>query len=159
MIFFEPTPQFVDWLVEYAAGRMIFDVGCGDGYLLRLLVGRGQKALGIEPFWYEKEGFDIKLPVMPMAVQSCSVIRRSPGLVIIARPDHGGWVEWVPHNAHPDSEVLYISKPSNAEVDFGGYELVKLKAPRCPVEAVYRIDRTNMPFMSPLAEITPLCAA
>jgi hypothetical protein len=68
-----------------------------------------------------------------------------PGLIIMARPDHGGWVEKVVRWAHRDSEILYITKPENIDVDLPGFKLKVVDAPECNCEQVFQVDRTKMP--------------
>ena len=109
MMFFEPTAEFIQWLVARANKRIIYDCGSGDGHLLRLLLAKHQRAMGIEPYWDMKDTYDPLLPVLPMRVQHVSALREYPGLIVIARPDHGGWVNELIDLAHRDSEILYIS--------------------------------------------------
>lgn len=141
MIFFEPTPQFITWLVKHADKRVIYDCGSGEAHLLKLLIASRQRVIGIEPYWDIKEAYDPQLPVIPMCVQETSMLRKHTGLIVIARPDHSGWVEWIVENAHPESEILYISKPSNLEVDLPNSKYLQLKCPVCPVENVYQVQR------------------
>jgi 16S rRNA A1518/A1519 N6-dimethyltransferase RsmA/KsgA/DIM1 with predicted DNA glycosylase/AP lyase activity len=39
----------VRWLKEHANGRLIIDVGCGQGHLVNMLKREGARAMGIEP--------------------------------------------------------------------------------------------------------------
>jgi hypothetical protein len=141
VIFFKPSNKFVAWLIGYAGDRIIYDCGCGDAHLLRLLLDGGAKAMGIELLWAAREGYDPMLPVLPLGVDRCSGIREHAALIIIARPDHGGWAAGIESFAHPDSEILYISKPENVQVDFPLHDLQLVKSPACPVEKVYRVTR------------------
>lgn len=146
MCFFKPTTLFADWLLDYARDRIVYDCGCGDGVLLSMLVARKCKAIGVEPFWAGRVTRSaINLPVMPVTVQRCRLLRTHRGLILIARPDHSGWCEWLCHHAHPDSEVLYIGKPENTDVDLPDWGLDVVDAPECAEEVVYRVDRINRP--------------
>lgn len=145
MVFFNATNLFVQWLKDRANGRMIFDCGSGDGDLLRKLINAKVKAVGIEPFWGDRTAFDPCLPVIPTTVQRCSLIRSTEALIVIARPDHSGWTYWVAHNAHPQSEILYIGKPENLEVDMDGWTMEVMDSPSCEEELVYRVDRQQQP--------------
>ena len=51
MIFFRPDNDMIDWLVEYADGRLICEVGCGSCVVLAKLADAGAKVIGIEPDW------------------------------------------------------------------------------------------------------------
>ena len=50
MIFFRPTPEFIDWLINYANGRTIVDIGCGEGYVIHLIRQKYKNVVGIEPY-------------------------------------------------------------------------------------------------------------
>lgn len=146
MVFFRPSKRFVGWLIKQADGRIIYDVGCGDAYLLRRLLERGAKALGIEPWWDTLDGYDPRLPVLPLKAQECSALREHPGLVVFARPCHSGFVEDTVDTVHPDSEILYITVPANYdnEIDLDKSTLKELPAPTCvDGEKVYRVLRNN----------------
>lgn len=141
MTFFEPSDAYIKWLGKYTNLRITIDCGSGDGDLVRKLLKEGVKALGIEPFWVSRACYNPMLPVLASTVQRCKTIKDKECLILIARPDHSGWVSWVAHNAHPKSEILYISKPSNCEVDLEGWKLIQLETPPCNEEQTYRIAR------------------
>lgn len=48
--FFDPNKEFVNWIKDYANGRIIFDIGCGNGHFLKELKRAGHhKLIGIDP--------------------------------------------------------------------------------------------------------------
>ena len=127
MIFFEPTKSFLSWLTAYAAGRVVYDVGCGDAHLVRLLLARNVKVMGIDPWWPESEHYDLLLPVLPLEAARCSALKQTPGLVLFCRPCHSGFAAQTETFVHPKSEVLYIGLPRNRNVDFDFRRLRPLK--------------------------------
>lgn len=144
MVFFEPSEAFVAWLAAHAAGRVVVDCGCGDGDLLRRLLARGVKAIGVDPWWALKDGFDPRLQVLPLPAQKAGFIHSHPAVLVVARPDHGGWVDELVDHAHPGSEILYVGKPCNVREDLVDREVEEVvDAPPCLVERVYRVVRDN----------------
>jgi SAM-dependent methyltransferase len=49
VVLFKPDLVMTKWLAEYAKGRLIIDVGCGQGHLVRMLKMKGARAIGFEP--------------------------------------------------------------------------------------------------------------
>lgn len=50
-IFFEPDTDFVNWIIDRADGRIIFDIGCGSAHFLKELKRNGHHGLiGIDPY-------------------------------------------------------------------------------------------------------------
>lgn len=99
--------------------------------------------MGVEPLWghwYHGRPGEL-LPVLPMRVERCGAFKNHAWLIIIARPDHGGWTEWAVSNAHPGSEILYIGKPANVPIDLPDVPVEVVGAPPCPEEQVYRVRR------------------
>lgn len=146
MVFFKPSDEYIDWLVARAAGRLIFDLGSGDGHLTRLLVAKKQPTCGVEPYWYGRDTYDPRLPVIQKPVQICGLLSKFQALVVMARPDHGGWVDWVARYVHPESECLYITRTSNAltGVDLPYETLTELDTPYCTYERTYLVDRAKL---------------
>jgi chaperonin GroEL len=79
----------------------------------------------------------------------CSVLRTHAGLVLFCRPDHTGWVADAVRTVHPDSEVLYVSKPGNRHVDLPEYRTEVVAAPGLGVELVYRVLKPYPEFSRP----------
>jgi SAM-dependent methyltransferase len=150
MTFFDPTPAFARWLVAYAAGRPIIDVGCGDGRSLERLAGAGcRKFLGVDP---AADGRLIRrfarrgVHVVPMEAERFTLIGRPGHLFVIARPCHSGFAGRVMAAAHAGSEVLYVGLPGNLGRDVpGGFRAEAVPAPYCGEEVVYRVTRSRPP--------------
>jgi SAM-dependent methyltransferase len=148
MKFFEPTNEWLDWLTGYARGRLVFDVGCGEGHVLRALHARRVRAIGIEPRWEaSRENLDLCNAIIPVEAEDCGALQRcSDALVLFCRPCHSGFVDRVIRKLNPDAEVLYVSKPENVgvDIDLSDYSALLVKSPKCPEERVYRITRLGV---------------
>lgn len=123
--FFKPDDEFINWIVNYANGRRIIEVGCGNGETLGRLVDAGGFGYGIEPFWnFENhvkrmaEGKEA-LQVVPMAVQKMPELleKADNALILICRPCHSGFHNFCKVIAHPNAEVLYIGLRRNFGID------------------------------------------
>jgi SAM-dependent methyltransferase len=134
-VFFKPSPDRVDWLVKYAGKRMILDIGCGTGHLIRLINDRGGKAWGIDPFYnYEAQTrLDMMkgrnmIQVVPRPVETCAIFFRQltpeNTLVVFARPCHSKFVENAIDLMPIGMEALYITVPENIPLfnDLGAYQ-------------------------------------
>jgi SAM-dependent methyltransferase len=126
MLFFRPYDNMIKWLVEYANGRVIIDVGSGTGWLLQQLRKAGAKVVGIEPFLQAEDliNFNVEnlkyglgiINVMPRRVEECGDILKALGgkaMLLFARPCHSDFVENALDIKHPDTEALYITVPEN----------------------------------------------
>ncbi len=144
MRFFEPSEEFLDWLASYAGDRIVYDVGCGEGHIVSALHQRKVKALGIEMIPFERKLLpQLYNKVLIAEAQHCELLRKHEGLVFFARPCHSGFVEETIKVLHPQSEILYISKPENLSVDLPNYKYLKLNIETGGEEgeAVYRVNR------------------
>lgn len=141
-VFFEPTAAWIDWMVKYANGRVIFDIGCGQGHVTMALRNFGGKAIGFDPN-FEYMGRSMCSAVIPKYFEDCnkSVIHIPNAVAIFCRPCHSGFVEECIDLLHPEAKALYISKPENVEIDFERYEVKELDAPSCPEEKTYEVIR------------------
>lgn len=123
IIFFEPDMLFVEWLIKYAAGRLIIDIGCGCGHLMKMINARGGKVMGIEPnidamsvMAERMASGQSMMHIMQQPVEDCGPFLKTLGekaLLIFARPCHSQFVENGIAVKHPKQEVLYITKPEN----------------------------------------------
>jgi len=140
-IFFKPDMKMVKWLKEYANGRVIIDVGSGQGHLLRLLKVHGAQVLGLEPeFDYNAymtkkitcgEGFNPN-EILPWSVQEAKGLISGMGnkaMLVFARPCHSDFVEAGIENMPIGMEALYITKPENIikYKDLGRFDSIKKK--------------------------------
>ncbi|MEN6549991.1 MAG: hypothetical protein ABFE07_28440 [Armatimonadia bacterium] len=112
LIFFDPRPQFVDWLVGYARGRIVIDAGAGVGRLGAMLLERGARCLSLD--LEERDE-----PESPVIMKDATTFEYSRGtLVVLARPCHGNWIyDTIVRTHECGAEVLYVGKPENVEND------------------------------------------
>ena len=132
--FFQPDDEFIKWLIKYANGRIIVDVGCGSGYICALIMKNGGRCIGVEPnwtterkiFWVER-GYDFN--VLPQKAQT-SMITSLPAdrtLLIFARPCHSNFAFETIQKAKANGiESLYIGKQQNAICDLSPLKFKKL---------------------------------
>ena len=121
MRFFEPPKKFFDWLVAYAGNRIVFDVGSGEGHIVRELRDRKVKVVGVEPRWLCDDLYDPMLSscILPQMAEECSLLRTTKNsLVMFCRPCHSGFVDRTLRLLPSSSEALYISPLHNLGVDF-----------------------------------------
>jgi hypothetical protein len=155
MIFFRPTRSYIKWLIDYAAGRLIIDIGCGECYLLKKLVRMGGFGLGVDP-WVRTarihEMLRLGVQVVPMEAEEFSLVaKRGGSLLVFCRPGHCGFVART-LRANAGNEVLYISKPENLDLDIPeGFHAERLATPRCRIEQTFRIlgDQPCPPLSRP----------
>lgn len=141
-IFFRPDDDFIDWILEYANGRIICDVGCGSATLLNDLADKGGRVFGIEPMWsLEQQQALVKkrinagkgiINILSKDVQDCETFLKGMGnkcLLLFCRPCHSNYVEDALDIKHPDTEALYITIPENLELydDLGKYKEIAVK--------------------------------
>lgn len=118
MPLFDPSDETVAWIVDYAAGRSVIELGAGDCSLARRLVAAGLKVLAVDPF-AELGGFQ---SILRVHAHRCRLVAQHPVLLIVARPDHSGWVAGVVSRMHSESELLYFGLAGNIETDLSGLE-------------------------------------
>lgn len=158
--FLEPQDDWVRWLIDHAAGRLIVDVGCGNGQLTRAIVEAGYDGvIGLDMYWdfervlnmspEDRERFATKYAPFEAP---CELTRAPDLLLVMARPSHGGWVGDVIRAADPTAEVLYVSMPHNVDVDLWADDLrvepVSTPAPGLDEERVYRVWSTQQGAMA-----------
>lgn len=127
-VFFKPSLEYVEWLVEYANGRLIIDVGCGQGHLLKMIKRAGGKVMGIEPnfdklWWMESmasKGIDFNVnEILEGTIEEYAKLINKLGskaLLVFARPSHNGFVFNGLYNMPNEMEALYITKSENLEI-------------------------------------------
>lgn len=125
-IFFRPDNTFINWLVKYANGRVICDVGSGSGHLLNKLADAGGKVLGIEPYWDAEDNLALTklrlesgkglINILPRKVEECERFIKSMGdkcILLFCRPCHSDFVETALSYRAEGCEALYITMPDN----------------------------------------------
>lgn len=135
-VFFKPNTEMVDWIVEYADGRMIIDVGAGTGHLAKMLNAKGGKVIIIEPtqdylLWMQIQQLSSgpKIHLLPGGIEDKSkmvgdICKDNKAMLLFARPCHSDFVingiDLLPKGA----EALYITVPENLELydDLGKYQ-------------------------------------
>lgn len=122
MIFFKPTDKFMVWLKTYAKGRLVVDVGCGEGYFLYLLNKNKMPAIGIDPYdtVIPDPDREHEMPsnILPVFAQGSPLVTmRENTLIIIARPCHDMFCYETIKAKHRTSEVLYIGLSKNINQD------------------------------------------
>jgi hypothetical protein len=139
MMFFRPDQEFLKWIVEYANGRIIIDIGCGNGYMTERMADLGGKIIGVDPHFNLEDSVEMnrrritngQQPVhfLPKRIQDCSDIitglGKEKGILLFARPcHHTGFVEAALNMRPKGMEALYITIPDNMEKydDLGKYK-------------------------------------
>lgn len=150
MVFFRPDDSFLPWLKAYAAGRPVFDVGCGTGHFLERMWSVDIRAMGIDKYAdISIEKMTTRMRTLTADATTCPTLTKFSGLVLFCRPNHTGWVADTIPRLHPDSEALYISKPGNHYVDLPDYKVEELVAPGLSSERVYRVLKPYPEFGEP----------
>lgn len=119
--FFEPTEEFIEWLIKYANGRPIADVGAGECQLADAIVAKNYPCVAIEPFghiFYDDLENTRYNYLVPSFAHECKMLKETQMLLVCARPSHDGWVEEIPSYMNEASELLYIGLKKNIDVDF-----------------------------------------
>lgn len=137
-LFFRPDILFVKWLIKYAQGRTIIDVGAGQGHLVRMIKQFGGKSFGLEPNFdhnrfvrlgLQRWGDDFDMnEMLPWTIERASGLINQLGaekaMLVFARPCHSDFVEVGIRNMPDGMEALYITVPENLEryEDLGIYK-------------------------------------
>lgn len=134
-LFFRPDIKFVEWIKDYADGRVIMDIRAGQGHLVRMLKMVGARAFGIEPYFnpeiyrkYHMSRGNVPDPneMLAMTVEQAAGIisgMKEKVLLIFARPCHSNFVEEGMNIMDKETEALYITIPENLKLyrDMGKY--------------------------------------
>lgn len=116
--FFIPDTTMLKWLKEYANGRLILDIGSGDGHITRSLHKLGAKVMGLEPLaeYNGMEFVNTGVRIMPWKIEehpTFFVGRGDKVLLLFARPCHSDFVSKTLDMKDPETEALYITLPEN----------------------------------------------
>lgn len=142
LLFFRPNYEMLQWLVKYAAGRLIIDVGCGSGRLTTNLVDLGAKACGIDPFFDMDNVMAINqdrilnqkgmIHFLPRRIEEVPQLFQGQGnkvLLLFARPCHSAFVSDALKLKDKETEALYITVEKNLTMynDLGAWDNKKKK--------------------------------
>jgi hypothetical protein len=148
--FFEPDTTMLQWLKEYANGRLILDVGAGEGHITRGLHKLGAKVMGLEPMG-DYDGIEFMntgVRIMPWRIEDQPkffVGLKDKVLLLFARPCHSDFVINTLDLKDDETEVLYITLEENLTHydDLGEHKdravLVEHKGTSKEQEVVYSI--------------------
>lgn len=126
-VLFKPDLLMTDWIINHANGRLIIDVGSGQGHLVRMLKMRGARAIGLEPnldkeWWIKwrltRDGANIDVnEILDRTIQESTGLISSLGkdkvMLIFARPKSRKFVEIGIENMPKGMEALYINSQEN----------------------------------------------
>ena len=164
-IFFRPDLKMVRWLKERANGRMIIDVGSGQGHLVTMLKREGARAMGFEPNINKEEWIKWRMldthhtdsidvnEIMTYRIQDTFAkkliesLGKDQVMLVFARPCHSDFVEVSIRNMPEGMEAIYITVPENLDLynDLGrfedGAELLEHDGMSEDSEVVYSIIR------------------
>ena len=133
-IFFNPDQELIEWLIEYADGRIIIDIGAGTHInLAKKIYDRGHKRIvAIEPTLTHMEALNLKRDRPGMHImaeqlgESLSFLYQNSEyqktLLIFARPCHSNFVENILDVKGSNVEALYISVERNQMSHLGRYK-------------------------------------
>lgn len=103
MIFFDPRPEFMDWLKNYVRGRLVVDCGAGDCQLSRLAASRRIDVLSIDLFPSGDE------TSMALTRNAATFDYPRNSVALIARPCRGAWIHDTIYRALAVCDyVLYV---------------------------------------------------
>jgi hypothetical protein len=128
---FKPDFVMVKWLAAYAKGRLIIDVGSGQGHLIDMLERSGAKCMGVDPEFDLQTFMEYRLSrgndipnvntVLPRTIESCANLINGMGkdkvLLVFARPDEYGYVLNGLDMLDKGIESLYIATGEDFEYD------------------------------------------
>lgn len=114
---FYANDAFLDWWVSYVGDKMVFEVGAGCCDFAKAMIDRKIKVMAIEPRPNPDIARECASFLLPLSVYRIPLMATYPGIVVVARPDHSGWVYSIPSLIHPDSLFIYIGLEKNFHID------------------------------------------
>ena len=138
--FFEPKVKFLDWMKAQFLGRLIYDIGAGQGHVTEALREHGLTVTPLD----SSDHMNRTIHVLRMDAMAFAY---APGSVaMFCRPSHGGFVETSILQAVECGvgTILYVGLTKNADDDLGRFrrrfKLVSRKVGNQD-ENVWRWDR------------------
>lgn len=101
----------------------VWEIGSGDGDLLREMRAAGIVCLGFEPayLWNGQHiPVDLINCILPREAQDAGPIKETPAIILACRPCHSGFPGQVNAVAHPLSPMFYVGFRKNLAFDLGG---------------------------------------
>lgn len=114
---FEPKEEFLKQLAEYIGDQFVIEVGAGQCHFTQAMHRHKIKAMAIEPRPSDETRRRCMNFLYPMSINRSRSLLKEKSVVIVARPDHSGWVRTIPDYIHPESELFYIGLEKNLDVD------------------------------------------
>jgi hypothetical protein len=117
-VFFDPLPKFIDWVKSICNDRVVIDVGCGVGRVVRVFNECGLKACGVDLYMREN-------PECNPYVIDAHHFPFLPGmLVLICRPNRVMGVDKIVELAiRRGAEIVYVGIHRNLDLDIRPLEL------------------------------------
>jgi hypothetical protein len=146
--FFNPRDSFLKWLKKHADGRIVWDVGCGNGVFLKRMHAAGVKVIGVEPepdhsgIWRD---ITLLSSFFPQKAEECLTLHKAKdALILFCRPCHDGFVNRTLPLLDASSEILWISlarqlakrfaKRQNEEIESAGNHRRRNRVSGLPVK-------------------------
>lgn len=123
MRFFKPTPHFWDFADRFR-GRSVIEIGCGDGDLVREMEMDGHRIMGVDPRFSlldETIPADLSNRILPLGIEDAPELLASDSILLICRPCHTGFPEYVRANMSDHSALFYIGLNKNLDRDLGEF--------------------------------------
>lgn len=128
MRFFKPRPGFWTW-VEQFKGKTIVDCGCGDGALVKEMLGRSLHAIGVDPRFFSDHyhvtsagkhvEWDLASKIIPLMASQVRELWQSAAIILCCRPCHNGFPGEVVEMMGDAAEFYYIGFAKNLDADIG----------------------------------------
>lgn len=115
---FHPTEQFLQWWKDYCGDNLVFELGAGRCAFAKAATDLGVKTIAIEPRVSDDVLMAFHNFVLPLPFERANFLSEKPSIVVVARPDHSGWVQTIPDYIHPESQLIYIGLSQNFNLDF-----------------------------------------
>jgi hypothetical protein len=114
---FYPRAGFCNRLVDHINGRITIEVGAGQCKFAKMLASRGVKILAVEPRATNEVRKECMNFLLPRTAENVPLLKQSGLVVLVARPDHSGWLRDIFPLIHKESEFIYIGLEENLHLD------------------------------------------
>lgn len=126
LTFFNPNDEFMDALVDLIGGRLVVEIGCGNGEVLDELIKRKIPCIGIDPY-VDRNSLPLHLnaKILPFHTEEgtkfvSKLIREGLReiVVLVVRPCHSNFVQDYLSSLGEKTEMIYVGLLHNLELDF-----------------------------------------